>query len=552
MLITKFNSMIRNRVVWWIIGGVVIITFVGWFSPRGGCTPVPKAGATGTLDGKPVTETEIRLARFNTYLEICLATGRMLRITPEIDKALREEAWRRLAALRTAEQLGIRASREEVLAAITRNQEFQENGSFSRARYQHFAQSTLRNLGASVNQFEHYIGENVTLRKLQNLTASSAWLAPSSMQRLVARYTDRYSVEYVIVDSNSVPASAANVTEADLKAYYTANTNKFEVPAKVSVQYVTFPIPPHLAEVSVAADAVESYYDTHTDEFTINGTNETKTVTPIEQVRGSISNKLAWEEATQIARAKATDMVIALARGKEDTGAPFGQVAARMQAAVSTSALFAANEQFPGLTNGEDLVSAAFRLRPNADDYFSDAIVAQDSAYVMALVTNTDPYIPSYDIVRKDVVPLARQQALAKAVYARAEALHETFSKGLKQKSSFAAIARQQVMNVSTTGYFSAFTAPEIMGSSEILEELAACNAGELAAVIPLADSYMIAHLIDRQPGQTEDINTAHSQVLASSTRRRGRTLFTEFQEYLLRTGRKTDTMVVPAADREE
>lgn len=546
MLITKFNSMIRNRIVWWIIGGVVIVTFVGWFSPRGGCESVPTSSPTGTLDGKPVSEIEIRQARFNTYLELCLATGRILRMTPEIDKELREEAWRRIAALRTAETLGIGASREEVLSALTRNPDFQEGGVFSKNRYHQFVRVSLGNLGASAAQFEQYLAESITLRKMQNLTASAAWIAPTTMQRLVSRYTDRYNIEYVTIGTNSVSSAAVKVTEDDLKSYYTSNTNEFEVPAKVAVHYVTFPIPSNLAASAITADSIDEYYDTHTDEFTVTDTNNVKTITPIEQVRGAISNKLVREEATQATRDKATDMVIALTPGRDGTSVPFGQVAANLGLAVYTSALFDAASDFPGVTGSEDLVTAAFRLRPVPDECFSDAVAAGDSVYVLSLATNTEPYVPPFDAVRDAVKAPAYRKALADAVKARADSIHGAFAAGLKQKESFAALARQQILNVSTTGYFSAYTAPETIGTPEVLEELSVCNAGELTGVIPHGEEYLVAYLVDRKPGQEEDVNAARSQILAGSARRRGRVLFTEFQNYLLRAGRKTGAAELP------
>lgn len=551
MLITKFNSMIRSRVVWWIIGGIVIITFVGWFSPRGGCDVAPQRPETGSLDGSPVSDTDIRMARFNTYLELCLATGRILRLTPEMDKELNEEAWRRIAALRTAGKLGLGASREEVLGAITRNPDFQQEGAFSKALYQQFIRNSLGNLGASAAQFEQYLAESIVLRKLQNLTAAGAWVAPSTMQRLVARYTDKYNIEYVTIGTNDVKEAEVKVTEDDLKAYYTAHTNEFEVPPMVAVRYVTFPIPPRLPESSISLDAVDEYYDTHTEEFTVTDTNETRSVTPIEEVRGSISNKLAWEKATQAVRDMATDMVIGLAPGRDGTGTPFEKVAASMNLQIYTSGLFAADADFPGVTGSVNLVTAAFRLRQTPDEYFSDAVVAGDAVYVLALATNTEPYIPAYEEIRNQVVPSARRKAVADAIQAKAASLHKKFTSGLKNKEGFAKLARQDAMNVSTTGYFSAYTASAAIATPEVLEELSVTNPGELTEVIALDHEYLIAYVVDRRAGTEEDIQAARMQIISGSSRRRGRTLFTEMQNHLLLTGRKSAAPIPTEEDKE-
>lgn len=546
MLITKFNKMIRNRIVWWIIGGIVIVTFVGFFSPRGGCEDITKIGQVGQLDGQPVTDAEIRQARFNTYLELCLMTGRMLRINPAIDKELREEAWRRIAAVRTANKLNLTVSRNEVLSTIVRNPDFQENGTFSKARYQQFVRGTLGNLDASAAQFEAYLKESILLQKLHNLTSSAAWVAPSTLQRLVARYADKFSIEYVTLNSNSIIAADIKLSDEDLRAYYTANTNEFEVAAKVAVRYVSFPISNNLAKATVTSDAIDSYYDTHTDEFSSTDTNGTRTVTPLENVRSVISNQLLWAEATQAARDKATDMIISLAPARDGTATPFEKAVADLNLTVLTSSLFNATAAFPGIENSHDLVATAFRLRPTQDEYFSDPVAAADHIYVMALATNTEPYVPAFETVRDDVVAPARTKAAADALKTKAANLHRLFAEGLKQKESFTAVARQQILNVSTSGYFTAYSAPDALSAPEVFEELSSRNPGELTDIIHLDDAYLIAHVVDRQPGSVDDINAVRTQMGTSNVRRQGRIIFTEFQNYLLRSGGKTDTIPAP------
>lgn len=546
MLITKFNNMIRNRFVWWIIGGIVIITFVGFFSPRGGCETVQHPNQAGSLDNTPVSADELRLARFNTYLELFLMTGRMLRITPEIDNELREESWRRVAALRTADKLGLTVSREEILSVITRNPDFQENGAFSKARYQQFIRGTLGNMEASAAQFENYLKENILLQKLHNATASAAWVAPSTMQRLVNRYADRYRIDYITLDTNAVSAADIKLPDEAVQAYFTSHTNDFVVPAKVSVRYVSFAISNHLAGAVVSSDAVEDYYDTHTDEFSSTDTNNTSVITPLDDVRSAISNQLLWAEATQGARDKATDLIIALAPSRDGSSIPFEKLAADHGLPVSTSSLFDATSSFPGVKDSQDLVTAAFRLRPTPDEYFSDPVAAKDHVYILALATNTEPYIPAFDLVRNDVVPYARAKAAADALSAKAGKLHQVFAEGLKQKESFTAIARQQVLNVSTTGYFTAYSAPDAISSAEVFEELSSRNAGELTDVIQLQDGYMIARVVDRQPGSPDDVNAVRSQMGTGTARRQGRIIFTEFQNYLLRSAKRTDTVPNP------
>jgi hypothetical protein len=213
---------------------------------------------------------------------------------------------------------------------------------------------------------------------------------------------------------------------------------------------------------------------------------------------------------------------------------------------VYTSSLFSATSAFPGIENSHDLVAAAFRLRPTQDEYFSDPVATSNHVYILAMATNTEPYIPAFEIVRDDVVAPAHAKAAAEALRNKAANLHRLFAEGLKQKESFMTLARQQILNVSTSGYFTAYSAPDALSTQEVFEELSSRNPGELADIIHLDDAYLIAHVVDRQPGSVDDINAVRTQMATSNFRRQGRIIFTEFQNYLLRSGGKTDTIPLP------
>jgi hypothetical protein len=553
MLITKFNKMIRNRIVWWIIGGIVIITFVGWFSPHGGCETVPQAGRGGTLDGQPVTDAELRSARFNTYLEFCMMSGRKPAITPEVDTLLNEMAWKRVAALRMAATLGLNPPTDaEVLAELQRQSVFQANGAFSKNQYLAFEQNVLGPLGASKVQFENKVREDILLHKLQGSVASAAWMSPMEFQRIISRYADNFRVNYVTLGTNLVSASDVKLTDEDIKSFYTAHTNLFEVPPKVSVRYVTLPISNYLAGVAVEATAVEEYYDTHTDEFTVPGTNDTKVISPIEEVRGYISNLLVRESAMQAARDKATDMVVALAPTRDGTASVFENVASDFGLNVKTTALFDAEGPVAGIDGEFEFVTAAFKLRPTQDDYFSDAVTGNNAVYVLALATNTEAYIPAFETVISKVKPLAHEQAVQNALTVKAEAIRRKFQEGLNKNETFATLAKQQAMNVSTTGYFSAYTATDALSDPEILENIVSLNRGELSDVLATTNGFMIAFVADRKPASDEEAAVVKSQLGATIARRRARILFSEWQDAMLKAGRKNDTAAPATPPPEE
>jgi peptidyl-prolyl cis-trans isomerase D len=452
-----------------------------------------------------------------------------------------------------AKALGLKPpSDDELLSELQRQPVFQANGTFSRSQYRAFERNVLSQLGATTAQFENKLREDIILTKLQATAAAAAWISPMETQRLVARYGDSFQIQYVTLNSNLVSQSEVKVTAEDLQAFYASHTNLFEVPSKTAVRYVEFPISNHLSKASVTADAVEEYYDTHTDRFTETGTNGTKVITPIDAVRDSVSNLLIHETATQVARDLATDFVVALTPARDGAASPFESVAGEFGVGVKTSGLFAAEGPVAGIDAGQDWIAAAFKLRPTPEDYFSDAITGTGSVYVLALATNTEAYVPAFEEVRSKVEPLARAKAAQDALIRKGESVRRTFQEGLAQKESFAALAKQQALNIHTTAFFSAFSAPEALNSGEILEEIVLLNRGDLSTLLASTNGYTIAYVVDRKPASEDDAQVVRTQLGANVMRRRARILFSEWQESLVQTGRKTKTVAVPDLQDED
>ncbi len=543
MMIMKFNKMIRNKVVWWIIGGIVIITFVGWFSPRGGCDTATPTNDIGSLDRKPVTDAELRHARFNTYLNVCLMMGRIPAMTPMMDRELRAMSWRRIAALRAANEMNLTASPEEVLNAITTDPQFMDEGRFNPQRYQTFCREVLTKLNATALQFEQQLAENVQLQKVYNVTASGVWLSPSELKRMASRYADSFKVEYVDIDTNLISAKSIKLSESDLKSYYTSHTNEFLVPAKVSVKYLQLPVSNYLSKVTdkIDTNVVEDYYLTHTDEYSTEDTNGVKIAMPIEAVSQTISNKLIQDAAVQMAADTLNELSDTLVPNREGKASTFESVAQTAKLPILETGLFDAATSVKGIDAGLAFNDAAFRLRSTADEYFSTAVIGSNHVYLLSLTTNTDSYIPEFSEVTEQVKPLALHHAMQVAMDKHAAELHAFIQSGLNNKRSFESLAKEKSMNVSTTQYFSASAAPDALSSSEILGDISLRNPGELTDVLPGTSGLMIAYVVDRRPAGLAELSTIQNQVMLNTTRRRARIIFNAWQQSLVTGDRLVD-----------
>lgn len=544
MLIMKFNKIIRNKLVWWIFGSIVIFSFVAYFGPGSGCDAPRHPTGIGSLDGKEVSDNEFRQARFNTYLGFCLSVGRVINITPLLEKELRQQAWKRIAALRVAREMNLTASPAEVLEVIKRDPQFQSESGFSKQRYQIFCKDVLGALNAGVGQFEQQLAENIILQKLNNVTAAAVWVSPDELKRMASRYADSFRVDYVNLSTNLVKPGEVKLTDADLRAYYARNTNDFVVPPKVSVNYVKIPASNYLAQAveKVDTNMVEDYYVANSDEFSTLDTNGVKVAKPIEEVAGVISNRLIHDTALQMARDAGNELADALVPDRDGKAPSFESVAGKAKLEIFKTGLFDASSEIPGIDAGLAFNTAAFRLRPSADECFSDAIAGKDYAYLMTLGTNAEAYVPAFEVVRDQVAELALAEANEAALEKKARDIHDVLKAGLAKKQSFKELAREKALNVSTSELFSVNSAPDALSSTEILSDITLRNAGELSDVVRGTDGLMIAYVVERRPAAADELSTIQNQVATSVIRRRARILFGEWQDWLVAGDRKKDS----------
>ena len=178
MLITKFNRMIKNRVVWGVIAVVVSIAFVAGYSNSEGCSRAERRrGMAGSLNGKNVPlRTFYDMRRYTIGVQD-------RKLTDEDLEGLDGRTWRRLAALETARELGLSPSDEEVGQVI--RQEFAPDGAFDRAVYERW----LQERGLPRGFFEEWMRQEVTLQKLTTILSASVWVPPAELEPEIAQRT---------------------------------------------------------------------------------------------------------------------------------------------------------------------------------------------------------------------------------------------------------------------------------------------------------------------------------------------------------------------------
>ena len=573
MVITKFNKLIANKFIW--IGFVFLIVvsfaFMG-ATGSGRAADAADRAAAGTLFGERISGEQFHRAYVHSYMALVLAVGQAVPINTELRAELEEQAWRRLAALKAGHRLGLRTSDREVIEAIRSYPVFQESGAFSPDYYRGFVQKYLASMGFSAGQFEEYVAEELVLEKVRRMVAESVLITPEEVDRVLSQYTDEWTVQYVVLDEETVPTVPA-VEEDEVAAFFEAQAERFTIPAQVQVQFVRFPVDDFLDRVEVTDEQAQAHYGRNLNRYTVvetihpeprEGDEEederdeddvfeiTRTL-DFEEARDRIVAELQRTAAARMAADEAMDFVMLLMPGREGVAPGFGEAAAALGRPVETVEPFTRDQAPPEIDAGERFVEASFRLQPGADYYFSDPVAGDDYLYVIALEKQIPARIPELDEVRDQVRAAAQERAEREALYELAQSFQAAALEDLQAGRTFAETAGAFVVGLEEPEPFSAFTgsAAGPYGAA-LIQAVDGYQPGDVTEPLSVRDAYLVAYVVDRTATDAQDFAMFRPQILQSLRQQQRGVLYAEWQEQLLREADFTPRTIPSRPEEEE
>lgn len=531
MLITKFNKLIRSKILWSILAITIAFAFVGAsvMSKMGSGGSGQERAAEGTLFGDKVSGEDFYVAR---YFERGMRP--MTDNSDEAVKALRDRTWRRLAALRMAERMGIQISDDAIREVITNDPTFASNGAFDQRRYMAFLQNQLRIDAAT---FESYLRQDLTLRQLMSALRTATWTAPYEVGPRLARLTDSVQLEYVMLPS-ATETNDVTVSDADITAYFEANKEAFRIGEQLSVRYVSFPVSNLLDSIEISDADIDDYYNDNIDDYSSSDTNGVEQVEPLEDVRASIVAIIKERQARFETKDEATRFVMALAPDRYGQAYEMGAAVTSRGLTIRTSEWFTAEETIPGLAAGQDLTDAAFKLVPNDPErYFSDAIAGDDAVYVIADHDSRPARDPELEEVRDQVVGAATLKAAEEAFKAGIAATRAQLIAAVADtNNSFIVKADELGLMTATTSVFTVYEGlpADTPYSTYALSEIIDAKQGGVTEAVDTPDGMLIAYVVRRTPGDPSAAEMLRPQYLRSMDQYRAAAVFEDWRDQVL------------------
>lgn len=530
MLITKFNRLIRNRLLWGAFAVLVSLAFIGFLGPQSGCGGEgDRDRAFGRVFDRAVSPREFHLARFFE-----MGLREQAAAAPAENRWINERAWSRLAALEVARSMGLQATDGEVAEAIRRDPALTQGGAFDMNRYRMLVQDRL---GVSIPVFEAFLREDLTLQKLQRVFESMVWTSPRELRQRLENLTDEFELEYVVIslpDDEDLPVP----DEEAVAAYFHAQRETFTVPEQVRVRYVEFPAAGYFADVAEPGeDRMLEYYRRHMGRYSELDEDGESVPLPFAEVTNAIALELRREQALFRARDAATEVVLSLAPDRYGRAESLDAAAAARHLPIHTSDYFSVQGSATGVFALPRLARAAFGLEPgDPERYFSDAVVGSESAYVLAALDRRGPRQPELHEVRESVVARLQEERRLQRAEERLQAIRASLAESLAESRPFGDACAELGLSVQTTQPFTVYAGVtnDFQDIERLLPDIMRLRAGEMTQPLPLDGQAAIAYVARRSPAGAEVSGLLRTDLTAALDRYRAQALFDDWRRALL------------------
>ena len=145
---------------------------------------------------------------------------------------------------------------DQVRELIAAEPAFQEDGKFSRGRYQ----ALIRGQNMSEDQFEAQLRSDLVMRQLSAGLVDSGLVAKHTAQRIAALRGETREVSDSILAASQFVAQVKLAPDA-VESYYKAHPKEFEAPEQIRAQYAELTLDAVIAAEPIPADEIKAWYD---------------------------------------------------------------------------------------------------------------------------------------------------------------------------------------------------------------------------------------------------------------------------------------------------
>lgn len=379
----------------WIIVILICVTFGFWgihSYVEGNRSPDTVAKVNGAL----ITQNQLRSAYEQLRRQQQLQLGADFNLSPSAEMDLKKQALDQLIVSqvlsKAAIKAGYRVIPSQVSATLLRIPAFQEEGRFSRRRFE----EVLMGMGYNDLSFLEQLKTSMLIDQVQSGYINSAFSLPSEVETAVKLIDQKRDIAFLTIPQSHF-MSEISISDAAIQAYYNQHPSEFTSPEQMSIQYVELSLPELTSKLNYDQNQLQQYYHENADSFM------TPTRWKIERI--FVQAPFSAEEEQIVSAKSKVELIDKRVKAGED----FSKLAKEMSDPLpKTKSALSSN----GWVTRDNLdpESAKILLTLKMPGQVSPVFRSEDGFNIVKLVAIEQPTLQPFNKVRDQVIKLLSQQ----------------------------------------------------------------------------------------------------------------------------------------------
>ncbi len=478
----------RLKAVLWLVIVSLALGMLLFFVPGANVGNVGFDSSAASVDGQSISMKEL-IDAYSRAVRNYSAQGRN-KTDPQTLKALGfgrqilDSLINERIVTDTAHTLGLDVTPDEIRQAVESNPNLQDSAGFIGVeRYK--ALLAANNIG--VNEFEDDIKYMLLARKVRNVVTDSIDVSEKELRDAFKRENQQAQVSFVLLKKDDFK-SKLNPTEAELRSYFDANKEKYNIKEQRRAQYLLISRQQLAPTLPVSEQEMKDEWDKEKREETVDAAH--------------ILLKIPDPSKDAEVRAKAEEI---LKRAK--AGEDFAELAKKYSEDTGSAKEGGELGPFPRGRMVKAFEDAAFSLKPGQ---ISDLVRSQFGYHIIKVIKHDTPTLAEYRKEVERAVQLNKASELAKQKAAEADQL-------LSKEKDLNAIGKALNIpfEVKQTGliakdsdaYANGFS-PDFQNELFQLKEIGAVGKG-----VSVPQGYAVPKLLETQLPKPADFTEARPRV---------------------------------------
>lgn len=440
------------------------------------------------------------------------------------DEQFQSELTSRIAMLHLADASLIPAPSQEALADYikTKNAFRGPEGAFSPDEYTRFVDNVESNPRAPQGLVLQVLAEDYRIDQVEAALSGPGYLLPSEALAQAQRNQTELAVVTAELSYSSFEPEL-EPDEEDLRDYYEANKQQYEIPERIKASYIAFPADDYATDIAEASEAeLRQHFAENRAEFVeaykaeqpapADGESAEESPVTFNQARPLVARSFAEEQAMRAANEAAQAFAFQLYRDE------IGRDTAAFNRLLNESGLTLQRIEPYTMAGARqralspEMLQSAFDL--SGSRYYSDAYPIDGGFAVLLYEGRIAPVIPPY----KEVAGAVRRDYLTaekrKRFNEKGASLKAELESALEAGQSFVEAAEALGLEARSFETFPVREAPDGLNRS-LVSQAQRMDAGEVASMTRMGDAGIFLYLKTKDVPEIGDENADFTQAQA-------------------------------------